>query len=257
MATSSVSSQPAKKVIVFDFDQTLTCNHVFKLLAGWTSDPNCPPDLGATTEIGQLKRIQELEAIDPNVITSWFGGSERVEGLRNFFGELRQNSCELYVCSKGLIGPVRAALERVQLLEEFTDVHAVVDTYGISPFDQRVLDSGWTPSEEGWDKHMNRTENAEWARSKRGKAWLCINLAGPRPAMLVEDDPEEITKAETKGLATCYVEDRRGVGHTEMDEMLAWAQQGTHPRRRMIPPTPKKSHRPGWTRMFGRLGCIY
>lgn len=47
---------------MFDFDQTISCNHVFKLLAGWTSDPSCPPEVGATTEFGQLRRITELES---------------------------------------------------------------------------------------------------------------------------------------------------------------------------------------------------
>ena len=41
--------------------------------------------------------------------------------------------------------------------------------------------------------------------------------------MLVEDDPEEIDKANRKSVATCFVEDRAGVGKAEMKEISSWA----------------------------------
>ena len=44
--------------------------------------------------------------------------------LDETFTKLRENGCDLYVCSNGLVGPIRLILHKAGLLTHFREVYA-------------------------------------------------------------------------------------------------------------------------------------
>lgn len=57
------------------------------------------------------------------------GGDKQIEFLDAAFTQLRKDGVDLYVCSKGLVGPIRLILERTKLLGHFLEVYGRLDDY--------------------------------------------------------------------------------------------------------------------------------
>jgi phosphoglycolate phosphatase-like HAD superfamily hydrolase len=117
------------KLVVFDFDCTLTSFHVFASLAGLVGGIakklEVPPP-HARTENGQIERLLQLDA-DP----SWglgvfafmsFGGSNRVAQIRRLLETLRDRCVECIILSRGMAQPIRNILQQVGLLCFFTQI---------------------------------------------------------------------------------------------------------------------------------------
>jgi hypothetical protein len=140
------AASDAVRLIVFDFDQTLSVIHVFKTLAGWSKDVHLQvPKPHATTERGQVLRISELSRIEPykrqvgGFATVALGGEARVELLREMLERLQAREVNLVICTKGLAGAVRKCLADVDLLSFFSEVYGNVgNNYGETPYDQEL-----------------------------------------------------------------------------------------------------------------------
>eukprot|EP00811_Abedinium_folium_P022834 NODE_3228_length_2071_cov_7.442901.p1 GENE.NODE_3228_length_2071_cov_7.442901~~NODE_3228_length_2071_cov_7.442901.p1 ORF type:complete len:592 (-),score=174.38 NODE_3228_length_2071_cov_7.442901:135-1910(-) len=183
------------RLVVFDFDQTLSELHVFKTLAGLGGPFMLPPY--ARTELGQVLRISELDSLSPfadrgGFALAAFGGRDRAMHLRQQLEDLQDKGLELLVCTKGLVGAAQKCLEDVGIRHCFSAVYGNIgDVYGETAFDTaavatpealRLLGSermsGWTSKDSLIGKLME----------ERG-------LAHISEACLVEDDPEEVDRA--------------------------------------------------------------
>jgi len=91
------------KVVVFDFDQTISVIHFYSELAGFT------PDM----------KLRCLNEWSKERVIQGFGGEERLNLLECLFKDLKTASVELYILSYGYKEVIIKALERVNLLVYF------------------------------------------------------------------------------------------------------------------------------------------
>lgn len=91
----------ARKIIVFDFDQTISTSHLFKCLAGWERTKLFPGP-HAASEPGQVRLLLDSAGqFGDGFYHTCLGGEQRVKFLDETFTQLKKNGCDLYVCSKG------------------------------------------------------------------------------------------------------------------------------------------------------------
>lgn len=217
------------RLIIFDFDQTLSCVHVFKSLAGW-AERNRKQEQGllrvprpfASTERGQLQRIFELNSVEPfrtegGFARVAFGGENRVAELRRFLCSLSAGGTEMMICTKGLVGAAKKCLSDLRLLEFFSEVYGNIggDAYGSTDYDKAVAGSEPTAEERGF---LGTRESAGW----RSKADLITRMLSSRrlgreQVVLVEDDAEEIRKAAP----VCRTHFVRDGGGLQGEDLLA------------------------------------
>jgi len=143
--------------------------------------------------------------------------------LDETFTALKKNGCDLYVCSKGLVGPIRLTLDHAGLLGHFKEVYARISDYEpMDGYDRDTLEGGWTPPPDV-AQHLGRTQAGNWS----DKAKLCVKLAkaiGPdTPVMLVEDDKKEIDKGIKQNVDTCWVQERKGIQQGEVAQLMEWS----------------------------------
>mmetsp|Transcript_20925 Transcript_20925/g.53218 ORF Transcript_20925/g.53218 Transcript_20925/m.53218 type:complete len:273 (+) Transcript_20925:52-870(+) len=202
----------------FDFDQTISRCHVFKQLAGWEKHQFVPPPF-AQSDRGQIHRIGQLQAdrwvYDERVgriaaspkggtwTSAALGGPERVEDLRQFFRELRENGAILTIVTKGYVGAVRKTLHEEGLLQFFHHIYGNVG----KEYGEAALDRENPPVSE----FEGTRENA----LTKSKAALIAGLLREarvkgEEAVLVEDDPREIESVE-RVCRSVFVQERRGM----------------------------------------------
>jgi len=222
------------RLIVFDFDQTISVFHVFKTLAGWGGGINIEIP-AASTELGQLRLVAELDThpafeAQGGFALAMLGGQERVDKLQACFEELRSRGVELLVCTKGLVGPCRRCLTNTGLIDYFEMVYGLTgEDYGFGPHDERLRGSGPPDSEES--KLLGTSASAGW----NTKAELIMRLRKSggildklpkdlqqEEAMLVEDDIREIQSA--RGISrTLFVTDASGMTEPDLGELISLA----------------------------------
>eukprot|EP00928_Gymnodinium_smaydae_P032457 TRINITY_DN23500_c0_g1_i1.p2 TRINITY_DN23500_c0_g1~~TRINITY_DN23500_c0_g1_i1.p2 ORF type:complete len:251 (+),score=59.43 TRINITY_DN23500_c0_g1_i1:128-880(+) len=205
------------RLIVFDFDQTLSVHHVFKTLAGWekskaSADGLRVPQPHAISEEGQVNRIAELNGSEfreaGGFATAAFGGAQRVEEVRRHLAALQAHRVEMMICTKGLVGAVRKCLGDLDLLSYFGQVYGNVgDNYGATAYDRQV-DGSSSPE-------LRQLLGTESQGNWRSKAKLISRLMADRnlskdEAVLVEDDPQEVMKAKNV-CRTLLVKQARGM----------------------------------------------
>lgn len=215
----------ALRLVVFDFDQTLSCFHVFKALAGWVGGKKCAfevPAPHATSEEGQLCRIDELNRKefqkDGGFATAAFGGASRVDEVRAMLNALRDYEVELIICTKGLVGAVKKCLVDLGLLELFTEVYGNVGSnYGLQAYDRKAaLPAGLAPL-------LGRPDQANWGTKDRLISLLMAERGLQfEQCALVEDDPDEIQRAQ--GVCrTLFVQQANGMTAEHNNTLLRWA----------------------------------
>jgi phosphoglycolate phosphatase-like HAD superfamily hydrolase len=222
------------KLIVFDFDQTLSCIHVFKTLAGWSRDAHFQvPRPYAMTERGQIRRVSELSQLESfkaergGFACAAFGGEARVEQLRDMLERLTTRGVNLVICTKGLVGTVRKCLYDLGLLGFFSEVYGNVgDNYGETAYDQELARS--KPSSREL-QFLSRPENGAW----RSKDKLILQLASRaglsrEQAVLVEDDAEEIRRA-TPVCRTLWIKEAAGMTSRHCASLLQLVEDGRRP----------------------------
>mmetsp|Transcript_66605 Transcript_66605/g.139046 ORF Transcript_66605/g.139046 Transcript_66605/m.139046 type:complete len:418 (+) Transcript_66605:68-1321(+) len=217
------------RLIVFDFDQTLSVVHVFKSLAGW-SEKGCPqhgilkvPRPFASSELGQARRIDELNKSDTygraGFSRTVFGGDRRINDLEHFFKALKGHGVELMICTKGLVGAVKKILTDLGLLEFFSEVYGNVgsEAYGSTAYDKASAKTQPSAQEQSF---LGSNMQGAW----RTKADLIARLLSqrkmqPHHGLLVEDDPEEVRKASNT-CRTFLVREAEGLQPEELAQIL-------------------------------------
>lgn len=219
-------------MVVFDFDQTLSVVHVFKSLAGWGEKAAQGerlmqvPRPYASTELGQVRRIGELDAADSrpgNFATSAFGGHVRVEQVRQFLRSLKEKDVELVICTKGLIGAVNKCLGDLGLRDFFADVYGNIgsDAYGASSYDRQMAETKASDEEA---RMLGPSSKAGWG----AKHTLIAQMMRQRglkkeQVVLVEDDPSEIRRAGPV-CRTLWVRQREGMQAADFVELGRWCE---------------------------------
>lgn len=214
------------KLVVFDFDQTLSCYHVFKALAGWpTSNGKAfgVPAPYATSEKGQLSRIVELDKTGfraGGFARAAFGGDSRVADVRSLLSGLKDRGAEVIVCTKGLVGVSKKCLKDLELLDYISEVYGNVgDNYGMQPYDRKVESDDLGP--EG--ALLGSAEQSNFgSKGKLIQQLMHKKNLRPEQCILVEDDEEEIRRAKPV-CKTLFVEEAHGVTQQHVTSLLRMA----------------------------------
>jgi len=216
------------RLVVFDFDQTLSVVHVYNSIAGGREVWQLPAP-HACSEAGQLARIVSLDR-HPQLqqqggfAVAAFGGAERVQRLLQMLEQLRQAGVECVICSRGLVGPIQKLLDQLGLLRYFSEVYGNIgDTYGQMSYDTQVRRSNL-----GDDvKYLGTRQQSEWS-SKRDVMERLILSRGIRPdeAIFVDDQSHEI-KAMHGACKTLQVYPPCGIEQPHINELLRHAPRRT------------------------------
>mmetsp|Transcript_97938 Transcript_97938/g.255532 ORF Transcript_97938/g.255532 Transcript_97938/m.255532 type:complete len:424 (+) Transcript_97938:98-1369(+) len=210
------------RLVVFDFDQTLSACHVYYALSGGDSGGLRVPPPHARSERGQLARITELDVLPEfakhgGFATAAFGGPQRVAALQALFDDLRAAGVECIVCSRGLVGPIRKCLDQVGLLGYFTQVFA--NAGGVP--DGTDYDVTLPPGlPAGRDVHLlGRAENTGWGSKGRLVA-RCMRERNLQveEAVFVDDTASEISNVQGICL-TIHVQPAEGMGQVHLDQL--------------------------------------
>lgn len=125
----------------------------------------------------------------------------------------------MVICTKGLVGAVKKCLIDLRLLDFFGEVYGNVggDAYGETPFDKSVAQEQILPQEA---RLLGAPQQGAW----RTKAELIARLLSqrrlrPQQAVLVEDDPEEIRKANGT-CRTYFVREAQGVTLEDLSALV-------------------------------------
>mmetsp|Transcript_22220 Transcript_22220/g.39121 ORF Transcript_22220/g.39121 Transcript_22220/m.39121 type:complete len:275 (-) Transcript_22220:20-844(-) len=243
---------PAVKLVIFDFDQTLSTVHVFKMLAGWEPRQR---DIQVSkpyscTQIGQMTRLSTFNTDDNpkglrEFATKIFGGPDRLAELDKLLKGLAQHGVETRVCTRGFVGTVKMLLHAVGLLQYFPRVHGVVEgKYTQTEFDKLVNKS---PKQESLTSSVVKrfacmcapvadkpkpagatvprlspemyalrglTADGQWGSSKTGlmNDLISEKSISPKEALIVDDDERELADARCEVL---HVSERQGLTHEQ------------------------------------------
>jgi len=213
----SLGSQTMTSVslVIFDFDRTLSVEHVFGALSGRFERLVPPPY--AKTERGQLVRLFELDAREPfysmgGFAQSFFGGPERVEQLRALLMQLTSAGIECVVLSKGLVGPMRRCLEHVGILSFFSKtVGTIRDINGKTPYDEES--QLWSIGED--ERFLGAPEDLVLSSKKLCvERWLRDCGLHFCNAVYIDDDLREV-RSISDLCPTIHVKDGAGMGPQE------------------------------------------
>lgn len=202
------------KLIVFDFDETISITHVFKQLSSNGEGKS------ATSELGQLRLLDELDSAGNNSIGSFarwcIGGEQRLEQLRRFLISMRDRGVCLVVCSFGLAATASKVLSQLSLLEFFSEVYGRGDNkYKRMPFDKKQT-RGADPSERSFladVEHYKWNDKADVIRKLLGRLQL------KRSEVIFVDNDIKMLR-NTQGLCwTIWVKMNKGMTKEHLDEM--------------------------------------
>lgn len=213
------------RLFLFDFDQTLSVVHVFKSLAGWPKQQDTSilpiPKPYASSEWGQVVRLDQLNKEsfleDGGFLSVAFGGPERIRQVRDMLEALKSQGSEIVICTKGLVGPVRLALDRLEMLPFFSQIYGHIgETYGAMPFDKEVT--------QEQKPELQAMLGERWQAQWSSKDQLASNLMRQRgltadQVILVEDDPQEVRKAKAV-CRTLLVKEARGLTPSQLEQLI-------------------------------------
>ncbi|CAJ1403257.1 unnamed protein product [Effrenium voratum] len=213
------------RLVVFDFDQTLSAVHVYNSLAGGTEAGL--PGPAACSELGQLSRVLELShhpqlQQQGGFAAACFGGLARVGRLAAMLEQLRDAGVECMICSRGLVGPLQKLLDQLGLLQFFSEVYANIgDTYGQTGYDREVQRAAL-----GEDiRFLGTQQQSQWS-SKRQVVEIAIRKRGlSREEVLFVDDQAHEIKSMQGACRSLQVYPPRGIGEGQMSEILRHAQR--------------------------------
>lgn len=104
-----LKTKPFLKLVVFDFDKTLTTRHLYHIIHNYIKD------------VGYLSQRELIDI---------FGGQKRIDALNNMLLNLKENGSELYIMSFGVVSYMKKALHRVGISPDiFTHIYGQ-DTFG-------------------------------------------------------------------------------------------------------------------------------
>eukprot|EP01084_Bolivina_argentea_P056248 102990_1 len=94
---------PPVKLVVYDFDQTITTIHLYHVLSGMQGDQN-----------------SALQTMSDRELTKIFGGSKRIQRLNVHFDRLCNAGTTIGIVSYGYVSVIRKALNRMKL-DQFSE----------------------------------------------------------------------------------------------------------------------------------------
>eukprot|EP01084_Bolivina_argentea_P151917 265101_1 len=94
------------KLVIYDFDQTITCDHLYYELDGGQED--------------ELKKMSDDKLLDV------FGGKDRQQRLIQHFERIESTNCELIIISFGWVKVIQNALKRMQLYKYFNKPSSII-----------------------------------------------------------------------------------------------------------------------------------
>lgn len=214
-----VTSKTHPKLVIFDFDCTLTVSDVFASLSGVEPTATPVPAPHARTECGQLSRLLELDSEKGpgHFAKGVFGGVGRVITLTCFLIQLRKANIEAIICSRCLHGPMRRCLQQVGLLEFFKMVFgATGDAYSQV---QGALDYDCSLPSDSCCKLALGTEDVNFPLSKSKADFVneCIQTRGLRSSEVVFVDDDASVIDELQGICwAIHVQQGKGIGEVEL-----------------------------------------
>lgn len=209
------------KLVVFDFDLTLSTFNILEANAGWGEYAKVSPPPFAITELGQMRRMEILSRTKLRGAGGFalmhFGGHARTEKLRHLFEVLKGRSVDLVICTEGFVGAVKKCLADLGLLHFFTDVYGNVG----KPFGETEYDKDLASKEPSLDEQtlLGSPSHTAW----KPKAGLVRDLKAKRgltraEVVLVDDDPSEVH--HSKDLChVLWVQDREGMTVEDMEAL--------------------------------------
>eukprot|EP01065_Artemidia_motanka_P053128 TRINITY_DN9782_c0_g1_i3.p1 TRINITY_DN9782_c0_g1~~TRINITY_DN9782_c0_g1_i3.p1 ORF type:complete len:339 (+),score=21.43 TRINITY_DN9782_c0_g1_i3:302-1318(+) len=197
-----IGAEPGVRLIMWDFDRTLSAIHVFKTLSGWSGSL---PEPHARSERGQLRRIRELnqkhwvydEEADEVALSvaddgyPWtvaaMGGPARIASLGRLLKELHSAGISMVIITKGYVGSAKQCLSDAGMLQYFDHFHGNTgETYGSDPADRSLPRHEF----EGTSAESLQTPKAEVISTYLRARGLQHNEAA-----FVDDDDREIRSA--------------------------------------------------------------
>jgi len=220
------------RLVVFDFDGTLSASHIWNSLSGAGKSPTPLPPPYSRTELGQIAKIVEVDNTNlyggpGGFAVAVFGGADRLERIHRHLRELHSYNVECVVCSRSLVGPLRKLMEQAGILAYFTQVFgstgviAPVSDYDVqNPVQMSAQFAPYVGTEE--------------VRLKDTKGLTIQGMMQARKlryeeVIFIDDMPQEIQ--EVCGMCkTLHVEPLKGMGVKEFDyiSQLAAKDQGQY-----------------------------
>jgi hypothetical protein len=208
------------RLAVFDFDLTLTVEHVFHFL----SSRGPPP--GALSECGQLVRISELDqmpdfAAQGGLANVMFGGTARIQQIRGMLTALQGAGAECVVCTKGLVGPVRKLLEQAGLSRYFSEVYGNTGkSYGCNDYDA-TADAGDDDRFLGGEKCQLKGSKQQFLAKYMKDKNLQFN-----DVVFIDDTIDEV-KSMQQTCVAIHVNPPKGMSQQVMDDLCRLAQSSS------------------------------
>jgi hypothetical protein len=230
LADIDEEEQPPLKHIFFDFDCTLTAQHVFNCLSGRSGWGVAP---FALTEAGQLARLKVFEDegwLPQSSFLDWaFGGRGRIEMLHKMLRELRRARIDLTVVTHGYVGPCRKLLDQAGMLQYFVEVTGQIgDFYGVSSFDIGVNTEASRAGKAGDDvKYFggpgSKLDGSKWSYI----AGKMMHRGLRHGEVLFLDDTIEEVQSVASSCRTMHVGEG-GIGRPEVTKLLGECKSDRH-----------------------------
>mmetsp|Transcript_9333 Transcript_9333/g.20766 ORF Transcript_9333/g.20766 Transcript_9333/m.20766 type:complete len:282 (+) Transcript_9333:77-922(+) len=224
------ADRPAR-LVVFDFDQTLSCVHVFKILAGWEQEQLAVDPPFALTEWGQVRRIFELNATEPfnkngGFALAAFGGPDRVKMLRRLLCLLADRGVKVVICTRGLTGTVKKCLHDVGLDGLISEVFGnTADCYGQHDYDEEIA-FGRTTSTEQFYAASSQECRFEWDSKDKLIEQVMLEfdpVLDRSQVIFVDDDAQEIEMGQRVS-RTIWVSEAEGITPEHCQMIGRWTQ---------------------------------
>jgi phosphoglycolate phosphatase-like HAD superfamily hydrolase len=200
LPTLRIAPQSLLKLVIFDFDCTLTICHIYASLAGNSHCPNAmitlpPPHM--RTECGQMLRLLGLDADlgSGAFALRAFGGIERLKEIHHMLQTLRDAKVECIILSRSMVGPIQKCLDQLSLLEFFSCIYGSTgSTLGTTDFDHALSPSS-IPQEE---HHYLGTPEMETGVAKADRIAQILKARGLGfvQAVFLDDDIAEVNSAK-------------------------------------------------------------
>ena len=189
-------------VVVFDFDLTLTAEHIF-------------PALYQNKRPEQWKGIAKDALLRNRAFALWlFGGAERAALLHRFLRKLRQNNVVLAISSLGFVEDVKVLLYALpdNYLRDANGTSFFSILHGLN--EEHAADVWYSDCKTGWVPgvpwNWDRLSKVDFIRKLREKYGTCIVFVDDRGT------DHDYDAVERMSITTIPMPSRGGLTETEM-----------------------------------------
>ena len=108
---ANVKKDLGVKLVIYDFDQTITSIHLYHELNEHAMDQQV-----ALSKLSDQRLLQI------------FGGNGRLKAVREHFSKLKEHQIEVAIVSYGYVGVIKAALKRMKLFDSYFAESVIIGT---------------------------------------------------------------------------------------------------------------------------------